>query len=394
MRVVTIFIVRENGLEKGFDYSDDKSLEHLADLIIHLELGQKEGNKIKLFKSVISEVSSSALREFMGKGKASSIEDRGGMLCNYAFVFDLIQLYRNTDYHPQALKEAKAWKRLLDNGALDYEVRLAETLFQLTKWKVGSKIPSPFDEAYYSESGRNAFENFTRHRFIEILDEIPVEERKNLRVLDVGCGYGNYIEAIQDWQNGVTVHGFELQEDLFEKGEKRFENHKNVRLFNQSILDYETEEKYDVVLLNYVLFYFSKEEKEQLFNRLKTMLSENGRILICQYYSGIEHMKYELASRQNELTVSRKIEMFYGNKILYANTLWNQVASTFSEAEHWPDFVETLSSSGLQVSRITNADRFYYSLFVEVGQKTAQRQWPKTTIENRYRWSKSIEETS
>ena len=369
VRVIIIHMVVKNGLKQGFIYAQDPFLEHLAELIVHFGLGEKQGNYLRFNGLVIDKVDTLALGRWIdapGELKTSVKGIDKTMQRNYTRVFDLVKLYRDKASESKALKNIDIWKCLLAEGILDYEVRLAETLFQLTRWEFGKKIPSPFNEAYYSESGRNAFENFTRHRFLEILDEIPEEARKDFKVLDVGCGYGNYIEALEGWHRETSVHGFELQQDLFEKGKERFEINPGVRLFNENILSYETKEKYDLVLLNYVLFYFSKEQKIELFKRLKSMLSDKGRILICQYYPGIEPLKYQLASLQTELTLSRKIEMFYGNKILYANALWNQVASTFSEAERWPDFLDTLKVCGLHLSRITNADRFYYSLFVEV----------------------------
>lgn len=369
VRVIVVHIVMKNGLENGFRYVDDPTLGHLADLVAHFGLGTKDGDHIQFNNSPVNKVHGEGLKSFVNDPDLSQMSVKGigrKALNNYAGVFDLVRLYRNRTFHSKNLKRAGVWRQLLADGVLDYEVRLAETLFQLTQWEQGKKIPSPFDEAYYSESGRNAFENFTRHRFIKILNELPIAERNGLKVLDVGCGYGNYIHAVQDWNEEALVHGFELQKELYEEGKKRFETNDRITLFNQNILSYKTDEKYDLILLNYVLFYFSQEEKVELFNRLKEVLSSNGRILICQYYAGIEPLKYRLASAQNENSVSRRIEMFYGNKILYANAFWNQVASTFSEAERWTEFLNTLKSCEMGVKRITNADRFYYSLFLEV----------------------------
>ena len=59
--------------------------------------------------------------------------------------------------------------------------------------------------------------------------------------------------------------------------------------------------------------------------------------------SGIEHMKKELAKQQGDYSVSKKIEMYYSDKVLYANTLWNDSVDTFAEAVKWDELKSLLS---------------------------------------------------
>ena len=280
---------------------------------------------------------------------------------------ELIDIYRQRVSKTQCLKQKTKWKSFLQNGVLDYEVRLAETLFELGKLELGSKIPSPFSESYYSESGRNAFRNFTRDKFISTLQCVQ-QRAETPKVLDIGCGYGNYIEATLHWNHKAEIDGYEIQSELYSEVSARFKEHGQVQVYHENILLAQPKKEYDIILLNYVLFYFTREQKRQLFLQLKRCLAPNGSILICQYYAGIESMKSELASKQNDYSLARKIEMHYGNKVLYANALWNESANTFSEAEDWQEFNKTLKDAGLSISGLTNADRFYYSLFIDVRQ--------------------------
>ncbi|MCB0736858.1 MAG: class I SAM-dependent methyltransferase [Bacteroidetes bacterium] len=282
---------------------------------------------------------------------------------HFILVRELVSLYRNAQFKPNKLKQVARWKSMIARDQLDYEIRLAETLFELRHWRAGHKIKSPFSESYYSESGRNAFKNFTKPKFMQILSETFAQQP--IHVLDVGCGYGNYIDAVTKWNPNAKMMGLEIQSDLAETAQARFASSENVDLQNTSIFDFETDEKFDLVLFNYVLFYFSNEQKQALLEKIKTLLAPNGKLLICQYYAGIEPLKVELAKAQNDYSLTRQIEMFYGNKVLYANAFWNQTADTFSEAENWERFETMLNSNGFQISNITNADRFYYSLFVE-----------------------------
>ncbi len=138
------------------------------------------------------------------------------------------------------------------------------------------------------------------------------------------------------------------------------------KLSTTIFFQYEPQRKYDVVLMNYVLFYFHFADKKRIIDKAKSMLADGSSIVLCQYYSGIEAMKSKLAKLQDENSTAKKIEMYYSDKILYANTLWNDSVDTFAEAVKWDEFKTIVSDTGLHITSITNADPFYYSLFVEL----------------------------
>lgn len=61
--------------------------------------------------------------------------------------------------------------------------------------------------------------------------------------------------------------------------------------------------------------------------------------------------------------------MHYSDKVLYANTLWNDAVDTVSEAVKWNEFKKITSEANLFLASMTNADPFYYSFFIALKQK-------------------------
>ncbi len=283
-------------------------------------------------------------------------------LRHYQFVLQLIGYYKHNDSH---VSVGKAWKKMICEKKLDYEIRLCETLINLEKLEVGKKIKNPFSESYYTGSGENAFNNYTKQKFVNYVTLIG-ETTAIKNVLDIGCGFGNYIDALVVNNPAVSVTGIELNPEVAAATTKKFKDNERVNILNNSIFDYQSNDKFDLILLNYVLFYFTHDEKVHLFKHLNSMLSAGGRILVCQYYSGIENMKVSLSSILGDISLSKKIEIYYANKISYANTLWNDTVDVFKEAERFDKFNNILSNTGFSICRICPADRFYYSFFIEI----------------------------
>lgn len=369
LSVIAVQIISKNRLEFGFFTSESNVRRRLAHLLVQLNLATLSKDEVTLHDSLKVGKTLERLKEVIEHGISENPKELSTVwlkkLKHYQQVNALIQLYRGQEIDVSRLDKANEWKALIKEGALDYEVRLAETLGELSHLRIGEKITSPFDESYYSESGRNAFQNFTRSKFIEVFKKLSTSKTAPT-VLDIGCGYGNYIDAVLEANAACQIQGIELQTELFQEVSRRFQAQKQVQVLNEDVLELDLDAPYDVVLLNYVLFYFSREQKKRLFEKIAGSLSDDGVVLICQYYAGIESLKLQLATAQKDMSLSRYIEMHYGNKVLYANALWNETASTFAEAEDWEEFQSLLSECGLRVDAITQADRFYYSLFVSV----------------------------
>lgn len=287
-------------------------------------------------------------------------------IADFLFINDLMQKYSNGEHTFQYIKgHRRVWESLVAEKKLDYEIRLCETLFNLAGLKIPEKIESPFDEDYYTESGQNAFKNFTQFRFLNYLRKIT-QNRNQLNVFDLGCGYGNYIDVVHENFSDATITGIEKNKQVFAETRRKFDKAENVEIINGDFFDFTPAKKYDVILMNYVLFYFNAQQKKKVLKKAKSMLNEHGSIVLCQYFSGIEDLKSELAHKQKDDSLAQKIEMYYSNKILYANVLWNDAVDTFSEAVKWNEFKSMVTDLNLQIASMTNADKFYYSLFVEL----------------------------
>ncbi|MFV0592635.1 MAG: class I SAM-dependent methyltransferase [Draconibacterium sp.] len=288
---------------------------------------------------------------------------------DFGFVRELIKKYRQPEAEFKHIKKhRKTWEKLIKTNQLDYEIRLSETLFHLWKFESDVKIPSPFDEAYYTESGRSAFRNFTRPLFKKYIRELA-EPLQDPQIFDLGCGYGNYVELVRETFPGSKVTGVEINPKVCKVTREKFSADTNVEIINTNFFEFNSHTKYDYVLMNYVLFYFGRDNQKRVLKKAASLLKPNGSVILCQYFSGIELLKEQLAAKQNELTLFKKIVMHYSDKILYANTLWNDSVDTFASAVKWDLFLKDLTEAGLYINSVTNADPYYYSLFIEMKAK-------------------------
>ncbi|PLX16949.1 MAG: hypothetical protein C0597_07550, partial [Marinilabiliales bacterium] len=376
IRALCLYIISNNDLQqiltnwniKKEGGCENRIIESFIDLLFHFDILKLIDGKLalskrydRLLKNEKTKIQSLFKDQIVGANFK-----KPKLIIDFLFVKDLINRYRNATYDFKHIKRnKKTWIEMIQDGTLDYEIRLAETLFEISRLKIPNKIKSPFTEDYYTESGRNAFKNFTQYKFIDVFTKI-VEKRENINVLDIGCGYGNYIDVLNTNYPMFHILGIETQEKVFEFTNEKFKQTNNVDILHGDFFNYPFQNQFDIILLNYVLFYFNRKEKSDLLAKAKQVLSEDGSIIVCQYFANIENIKRDLAERQNELSLSKQIEMFYSNKILYANTLWNDVADTFSESVKWDEFLDIIAENNLKINRITNADKFYYSLFIEL----------------------------
>ena len=346
--------------------------ESFIEFLFHFGILEKQLNNLYISPKYFSLLDKNIIGKVIDEDISKISTLRKGerkMVRDYYFITDLIKKYDHEEFPFQhILKNRKKWEALVKDKKLDYEIRLCETLRNLVHFKASHKIKSPFHDDYYTESGQSAFQNFTRFAFPDYMKNIALE-KQNIHAFDLGCGYGNYIEEMHKTFPDARITGIEMNPEVYIKTKEKFKGTDKINILNGNFFEYKTTEKYDLIFMNYVLFYFDAEEKRKLFKKIGNLLSNSGSVVICQYISGIENLKTKLAKIQQEYSLSKKIEMFYSEKILYANTLWNDAVDTFSESVKWNDFLHLTEESGLYIRSMVNADRYYYSLFIELKKK-------------------------
>lgn len=112
-------------------------------------------------------------------------------------------------------------------------------------------------------------------------DEMPKIEQKALqlakgKILDVGCGAGSHALYLQE--KGYEVTSIDISENAIKACQLR--GLKNISVEN--ILDFDIDDKYDTILLlmNGTGIFETLENCSKYLSKLKSLLNENGQILI------------------------------------------------------------------------------------------------------------------
>jgi len=112
--------------------------------------------------------------------------------------------------------------------------------------------------------------------------------RNGMRILDVGCGSGKNLLKIDSEYEDCELYGIDISEKMVEIAKQNSANARNHIVFaNIDFLEFNSEEKYDVIIFNYVLHHM---EKPQLaIEKAYSLLKNNGLIMLT--VSGTEYLK-------------------------------------------------------------------------------------------------------
>ena len=139
-----------------------------------------------------------------------------------------------------------------------------------------------------------------------------LKEKSNL--LDLGCGYG-YLSYFLHYKNpNMKITGFDYDEEKIKIASNGFDKNEQL-IFKCVDINVESFMKYDGILLNDVLHYFSKEKQINLLDKCANALCKNGVILIRDGITDLEdkHGKTELSEKLSTrfLSFNKKEENFH-----------------------------------------------------------------------------------
>jgi 2-polyprenyl-3-methyl-5-hydroxy-6-metoxy-1,4-benzoquinol methylase len=152
-------------------------------------------------------------------------------------------------------------------------------------------------------------------RYNAIVDLLKSCEIQNLRILDLGCGYGSLNDYLKNTEYEFCL-GIDLSSNAISKAKK--ENYKNAKFLVADIHQFKTEEKFDVIIFNEVLYYL--DNQMEIVEKYSSFLNEKG-YFIFSFYGVREDLILKLKSKYELIKteiVKQSENVFWGIS-LYKN---------------------------------------------------------------------------
>lgn len=238
----------------------------------------RTGLRLGLFESLRAPQSAAALADRLGLAPdlvsawARNLHAQGWL----ARKGDAYRLAPATQWLLDA-PEAAALHALLDH-AVD---TMASRLGALPELMKGAERPvfGRGDEA----RRMTAITRLVEPRALRVLEQIP-GARHPQRVLDIGCGRGDYLARLLQRYRDAMGLGVEIEPAVAEEARRRLAEADVTRRAEVLVGDFRTMElprgNFDLILLNHNLHYFAPGERVALLRRARSRLVENGVLAI------------------------------------------------------------------------------------------------------------------
>jgi ubiquinone/menaquinone biosynthesis C-methylase UbiE len=168
--------------------------------------------------------------------------------------------------------------------------------------------------------------------------------RRNMRILDVGCGTGRVALNIHTKYNNITIDCIDHSEkmlEIFERklSDKKYKKIKNrINIFKMDMNNIILEHKYDMIIFPFQTFQVLIEQQEQIncLTRCSSLLKDNGKIIISFF---IDNMGIE------EKEVFKGLYNMDGNFLLYI-----QKDNKIIQRKHsWENLIKIYNKDGILI---------------------------------------------
>lgn len=131
-------------------------------------------------------------------------------------------------------------------------------------------------------TGQNASAIFNQRTLEKDYRTLLPVLKPGLRVLDIGCGTGTITKDIANIVGPTgSVIGIDNTEAFVIEGKSLFSTVQNLELVHADVLDFETEEKFDLIVSARTFQWISTIDKT--IDKVKELLKPNGKISVLDY---------------------------------------------------------------------------------------------------------------
>lgn len=104
-----------------------------------------------------------------------------------------------------------------------------------------------------------------------------LEKNKDLKILDIGCGTGQLIKEISEEYSLINYLGIDVAKNMIDVAKKSNKG-KNVKFKVSSIEDFESDDKYDIIICTHAFPYFPN--KEEMIKKISNLCNKKGQVII------------------------------------------------------------------------------------------------------------------
>ena len=160
-----------------------------------------------------------------------------------------------------------------------------------------------------------------------VLDAI--QQVKNKRILDLGCGDGRYSEIIHDYE---YYQGVDFSHSFIEECKKR----KEKNFICADVVDYTSTEKFNIVLLIGVITYLEDVAVRKLCSNVHKMLTDEGLLILRSVNlreKGSDKRYYDSGKWKNLLRLKPRYQIIRRSKNAEVNLFREFLPSSISDIE-------------------------------------------------------------
>lgn len=160
---------------------------------------------------------------------------------------------------------------------------------------------------------------------------VSIGLNENSKVLDLCCGYGTHLKV---WNKGFGISGIglDLCDGFIKEGQQalKSEGIEKVILIKQDIMTYETNEKFDVVILSET--FGSIQETLKIGEKY---VKENGVLVYCKLYSKVQNPPQKLIDFDGEVLPLNELNRIFRECGYYITHLASDTNSDWERYITW-----------------------------------------------------------
>ena len=140
------------------------------------------------------------------------------------------------------------------------------------KYKAWEKLAHKYNDQWVQKYSLGP----TRREVKKII--LPLlEQNKDIKILDVGCGTGQLIGEISACYNEVDYLGIDVTKNMIEIATKNNRGDR-IKFLNVSVDDFDSDDKFDVIICTHAFPYFPN--KGEAMVKMASLCNKGGKVII------------------------------------------------------------------------------------------------------------------